>query len=482
MAQPEQSRLLRLADELLIQIAQHIDSSQDLCSLAVTCSRLQGFAEPVLYSSILIRNGSKALKLFNAILRRSGRALFVRKLHIRYRSDGEAGIEILNLALLHLLKLKELLIEAPCCNDTPSQRADFQSQGKIDYATYFEFASSMTLGPQPQVQIPLETLVLHSHNVRGPDRRAFDMGKNAVIFLHPTLRNLTISCFDIGENIKSYLSASKNSTVLRSLIFDECNITTDGLAAILSVPKALESLTIGERIHHRSNHEPLGRHPAKFLKALALQERSLTYVKHIGGRTDLPHKSTQLSLATFSNIKNMKLDADSILTRILKETAPPWAPTIPPNLKLCLLLPCDELYLNDEDDVWYSPVMSMVEWLGRVSNLDIVVDFDGRNNMDRVIQSLWKGRLGPRLLKQILRLVGPGREHGRLDKRSLRISVVRWTGFIPPYMYGEELPQEELIFDSDDYISGVDESLEGCEGSDAPEGEDDLVDLVEFLS
>lgn len=157
MAQPEQSRLLRLADELLIQIAQHIDSSQDLCSLAVTCSRLQGFAEPVLYSSILIRNGSKALKLFNAILRRSGRALFVRKLHIRYRSDGEAGIEILNLALLHLLKLKELLIEAPCCNDTPSQRADFQSQGKIDYATYFEFASSMTLGPQPQVQIPLET-------------------------------------------------------------------------------------------------------------------------------------------------------------------------------------------------------------------------------------------------------------------------------------------------------------------------------------
>src|SRR4051794_41105811 len=106
------------------------------------------------------------------------------------------------------------------------------------------------------------------------------MGKNAVIFLHPTLRNLTISCFDIGENIEPYLSASKNSTVLRSLTFDECNITIKGLAAILSVPKSLERLTIGERMHHTSHHEPLGRYPARFLEALILQERSLQYVKH----------------------------------------------------------------------------------------------------------------------------------------------------------------------------------------------------------
>ncbi|KAG4439574.1 hypothetical protein IFR05_004922 [Cadophora sp. M221] len=481
MTQPGQSRLLRLADELLIQIAQHVTSNRDLCSLAVTCSRLQGFAEPVLYSSILVRNGNRALKLFTAILRRSSRALFVRKIHIRYKSDGDDGIEILNLALLHLLKLKELLIEAPCCNDTPSQRADFQSQGKIDYAAYFDFASSMTIHPQPHVQIPLESLVLHSHNTRGPDRQAFDMGKNAVIFLHPTLRNLTISCFDIGENIKSYISASKNSTVLRSLIFDECNITTDGLAAILSVPKALERLTIGERLFHQSRHEPLGRYPARFLKALALQERSLTYVKHIGGHTGLSHQSTQLSLATFSNIKNMKLATDSILTKILKETAPPWSPTIPPNLQLCLLLPSYDFNFDYQDDVWYTPMMSIIEWLGIVSNLDIVVDLNGRNSKDHVIQGLWKGKDGPRRLKHILRLLAsPSPEQARLNKRRLRISVVRWTGFIPPYMYGEQLPEEELVFDSDAYVPELQESLEGSEVSEALEGDDDddLVDLA----
>ncbi|KAH7354837.1 hypothetical protein BKA65DRAFT_497119 [Rhexocercosporidium sp. MPI-PUGE-AT-0058] len=485
MARSIQSGLLGLADELLIQIVQHIDSSQDLCSLAVTCSQLQVFAEPALYSSILIQNGSRALKFFTSIVRMQARASFVRKLHIQYRSEDEEGVEILNLALLHLRKLKELLIEAPCCNDNPRRRADFQNQGKIDYAAYFGFASSMTLGPQPRVQIPLETLILHSHNARGPGREVFDMGKNAVIFLHPTLRNLTISCFDIGENIEPYLSASKNSTVLRSLTFDECNITIKGLAAILSVPKSLERLTIGERMHHTSHHEPLGRYPARFLEALILQERSLQYVKHIGGRTNLPHNSTNLSMATFSNVRRMELDTKSILTQILEETAPPWTPTIPSNLSLCILLPCYQFHLNDKDDVWNKPMVSMIEWLGRVSNLDIVVDFGGRNNIDYVIQSLWKGKLGPRYLHRILSLVGPGRENAQLDKRRLRIFVVRWTGFIPPYMYGEKRPEEELLFDSDAYIPVPDDNMEGCEGSEgsegseAPEEDNDSVDSGE---
>lgn len=160
MEQPAQSLILGLADELLIQIVQHVDSKQDLCNLAIACSRLQTFAEPAMYNSILLRKGSQALILFVAIAygpRGPPRALFIRKLQIRYIYDDGESMEIMNLVLKHLSNLKELLIEAPCCNDSHAQRPGYESREKIDYAAWFEFASSMTLGSQPRVQVPLET-------------------------------------------------------------------------------------------------------------------------------------------------------------------------------------------------------------------------------------------------------------------------------------------------------------------------------------
>lgn len=300
------------------------------------------------------------------------------------------------------------------------------------------------------------------------------MGKNAVIFRHLTLRNITISCFDIGQDVEPYLSASKNSTVLKSLTFDECNITIEGLGAILSVPKALEKLTIGERMNHLSSHEPLGRYPGKFLKALALQERSLQYIKHIGGNTNLPFSPTNLSMATFSNMREMELDTCSILTRILEETAPPWTPTIPPNLHLRLLMPVNQNRFDDEDDVWDAPLQSMIGWIGRVANLDVVVEFGYARNMDEVIRNLWESNVGVKLMQQILSLLGPGRKKAGQDERRLRIFIFRGSGYIPPYMYGEELPTEELLFDSDTYgsrvevspVKGLEESLaESLEGN-----------------
>jgi hypothetical protein len=70
MAQGIECRLLALADELLIEVAEHVETQHDLCNLALACSRLQAHAEPALYKSILIRKGSTALQLFDAILRR----------------------------------------------------------------------------------------------------------------------------------------------------------------------------------------------------------------------------------------------------------------------------------------------------------------------------------------------------------------------------------------------------------------------------
>lgn len=471
------SRLLGLADELLIQIVQHLDYPQGHCNLAVTCSRLQGFAEAALYSSILIRKGWQALEIYAAILGRPERALLIRKLHVRYLYDASRSVEMVNTILLELIKLKELLIEAPCCNDAHALRSDFESEGKIDYAAYFEFASAMTLVPEPRVQVPLETFTLHSHNKQGTGREVFDLGKNAIIFRHPTLRNLTISCFDVGDNIEAHLPASKNSTALRSLKFDECNITVKGLAAILSVPKGLERLTLGERIYHiDSNHDPLGRFPAGFLKALTLQERSLQYVKHIGGRCNVSYSSTNLTLSTFSNLKEMELDSHSILARILSETAPPWTPTMPPNLSLRLIFRSYPYQLEEDGFIWVEPLSALIEWLGRVSSLDFVVDFGGRNNIDTVASQIWTGEHSRKHMKQILSLLGHGREQTSREKRNLRIFILEWSGFIPPYMYGEEEPSERLVFDSAVYNQDLGETLDEDEALD--ELSDELVGVM----
>jgi hypothetical protein len=158
MAQAIESRLLALADELLIAMVEHLESKHDLYNLALVCSTLQALAEPALYRSILVREGTKAHRLSDAILRRPIRATFIRSLQIRYLYASKEGIGILNHGLRKMCNLQELTIEAPCCNDTHALLVDgFESKGLIDYAEYFIFASSMTLESQPRVQVPLQT-------------------------------------------------------------------------------------------------------------------------------------------------------------------------------------------------------------------------------------------------------------------------------------------------------------------------------------
>ena len=157
MAQSIEIHLLALADELLIGIIEHVTPKSDLCNLALVCSRLQALAEPALYQSILVRKGTEALRLFDAILRRPVRASFMRSLQIRYLYGDKGGIKVMNRALRKMSKLEVLTIEAPCCNDTHAFMEGFESKGEINYAEYFTFASAMTLESQPRVQVPLQT-------------------------------------------------------------------------------------------------------------------------------------------------------------------------------------------------------------------------------------------------------------------------------------------------------------------------------------
>jgi hypothetical protein len=277
------------------------------------------------------------------------------------------------------------------------------------------------------------------------------MGGNAIIFLHPTLRNLTISCFDINEDIKAFLTV-QTQTPLKSLTFDECNITVTGLAAVLAVPSALQKLTLGERMYHLSEaHAPLGRSPAQFLQALALQKDSLQYLKHIGGLTNLPGSVADLALPTFPNMKEMELNTHSILARMLRESASLCAPAIPPNLYLRLIRAYDRV----SNELEVSPLLDVLEWVRRVPHLDYILDLEMREDRAEILNDLMGTSENIETWKKIftVTIIPPKNadNSGAPTARRLRILLLKRSGFIPPYMYGEKHPEEGVLFDSESH-------------------------------
>ncbi|CZR63871.1 uncharacterized protein PAC_13768 [Phialocephala subalpina] len=451
MSKAMESRLLALADELLLKVIEHIEPKDDLSNLSRVCSRLQAFAEPFLYQSILIRKGEHATQLCYALHRRTARAYSVRKLQVAYMHKHRVGIEVLNQALRTMCSLQEINIESPCCNDTHPNTIDFESKGRINYAEYFQFASSMTLESPPRVQVPLQTLILHSHDNEGPGREAFNMGSNAVIFLHPTLRNLTISCFDIGEDIGEYLSATQKSSPLKTLTFVECNINVTALSAILYVPKSLERLTLGERIFHLDQthfNTSLGRSLVLLLQALASQKDSLQYFKHIchvdWEEIELPESNSGIfSMVEQSRLTEMELGEHSIFCKILRQSTPPWTTAAPPNLRVLRLLRSSIGWQPERASRELEHLYSMAGCLDHLDQLDYILDPYGRTTSATIIQDLWRKES---TRSGIINLV---ESFSKRDIKRLRIFAMNNVGQnIPPYMYGEIVPEEMLAYDS----------------------------------
>lgn len=64
---------------------------------------------------------------------------------------------MLNQGLKEMRQLKEFVLETPCSNDSHALFSGFQSKGKIDYADYFTWASSMRIDEPLRVQVPLQS-------------------------------------------------------------------------------------------------------------------------------------------------------------------------------------------------------------------------------------------------------------------------------------------------------------------------------------
>jgi hypothetical protein len=158
MLGPAANGLLRLVDELLLNIIDYIDARDALCSLAATCTRFQGLVEPYIWRDLQVIKGSHAQNIATAFDSRDQRTDYIQDLSIRYADDFRDGIEDLNHHTGLMSRLRNLHIESPCPNNSEWQMNDiyFDGYSRIDYTNLL--ASAV----YPRIGAPLALPTLQS--------------------------------------------------------------------------------------------------------------------------------------------------------------------------------------------------------------------------------------------------------------------------------------------------------------------------------
>ncbi|KAF2707963.1 hypothetical protein K504DRAFT_458444 [Pleomassaria siparia CBS 279.74] len=440
--QPGAWSILSLVDELLLCIVDQIDSHEALCNLAVTCSRFQGLVEPYCWRSLLVTKGRHASRIALALNNRVERIGFIQDMAIRYDYKHEEGIENLGAFLANMHKLRNLTIESPCPNNGDWRTgASFFSWSRIDYTTLFETRA-----------LPMLTsFSLHGHP---SESRKFAFGKMAIIFFHPTLRDITISCSDFNDdiNLDDIVPEKLKSTPLQSLTLIECNVYVRFLDVVLSLPRALKRLSIGERLHvfqNRPSDNLADRtsHPL-FLSALEKQADSLTHLTHNAGNTHYLRSQPQVTtdsstpLRNFHHLEHLAIGFESpLLQHVHQSSCPDSLKTI--KLSDHALVP--SLRYTQPDNVLRTASDTLLKRFSRPVDLDILFNHDHNTDLGHY----WNRPAHHSHRRVIYDLAKAVKARGSRLRIFRHQFPVPGRSFIPPYMYGEDEPVEELFYDSD---------------------------------
>ena len=474
MSDMAQSGLLALVDELLLSIIDQIDSRDALCNLASTCRRFQGLTEPYIWRSLLVTHGDRAKSIAAALDLREARSDYVQELAVRYPDNDREGIQELNHFIVLMQKLKHLTIESPCPNNVEWNDAkEFDGWTKIDYATLLEASVYPRNGIEPTLSM-LQSLTLHGH---GPGERKFTFGRCAVVFLHPTIKRLTISCtnFDAKITHGEITEKQRRSTPLKSLTLIECNVNVNFLDVVLSLPKALKELDIGERLHVFPGCLPNTDNTTRtsqptFLTALMRQADSLEHLSHIAGATHyLPSKYPSLEsssplLRNLTSLRTLSLGIETmLLTHIQQDDYPPSLQS----LKIMDVSWANNAVGRVSEETIKHPNKVLRHCTqvikGMTRPVDVSILFSNETpetilstiptaNIAAVLQSVLDGPI-----RAPLYTLASLQESSSRRLTLLTQKFACGKPYIPPYMYGEEVPHEKQFYDSGDHwrICGV---------------------------
>jgi hypothetical protein len=281
--------------------------------------------------------------------------------------------------------------------------------------------------------------------------------------LHPTLRDLTISCTDFEAGIKLDAMSEKHlkSTPLRSLTFIECNIYLSLLSVALALPKALKKLSIGERLQAFEGCMPKQRpdfprasHP-RILDELQKQADSLETLTHSSGNPILMQHfpvdpDGESKLQKMSALKHLELDIGSTLFPYISENA------LPDSLEKITIFDAAMSTASHSVRGQLQLVLDVahnviIKRLSRAIDLDIC--FTASNHPVSHLSGFWAAdrgrhqqhRMAVHKIAAVLKARGS----------RLRILAERFEGqaYIPPYMYGEATPKTVLMYTSEKIFS-----------------------------
>ncbi len=321
MARISCRQLLDLPDEILISVFDFLDF-HSLLQATLACKSFRALAEPFLYQSLTVLNGRQGSALSASFLANPRRTTWVRSFLVSTKFGEDDGLMGLPPFIARMTHLQDLRLETPDCNlKDPADRVGWVSlQDK--YERIFEGASALVQNHTVRCLPDLRTCTIHFVDENKP---IYSLTRYSMLFLHPNLRSLTISCAStnwpkyLWQDLKEDTSLVK-STGLEHLHLEECDIYPPTLAILLSFPRNLKSLKISEGVRYDATFSDRGSRmhgnvcPASLADAItencaeSLESLSLS-LGHLRRRGQYIYQHRQhLDLTRLKSLKHLELD------------------------------------------------------------------------------------------------------------------------------------------------------------------------------
>ncbi|KAF8166736.1 hypothetical protein K438DRAFT_2025007 [Mycena galopus ATCC 62051] len=320
------STLLSVPTELLLAVFEAIDDAASLRSFALTCKLARRLAEPVLYRAILVTTGTEASCLAQALQpqKTATRAVLVQELDLRPdESDGD--LEALTPLIGAMTQLRALSIKSPFANYGQWESSESDAQWEPLTQGFRALFLDAKCGAGLQ---KLKRLTIYWS---GYGSRFWLLKQFKPILTLPALQSLTVSCAILDDDIIDGLAAFSGTTPLTHLELIKCFVSQKALAAVLALPRALQSCHLGMmRYPTPPSNNGHDASPEQQLEALCQQRHSLQeltwFDRHFAcetdvGRVPIPGKG----LYDFTELHTLTLDGASplLFSVLLSECAPP---------------------------------------------------------------------------------------------------------------------------------------------------------------
>ena len=305
------------------------------------------------------------------------------------------------------------------------------------------------------------------------------MTKYAMLFLHPTLRSLTMSCASTDFPDRLLTPFQKDSTLvgttnLEYLHLEECDVYSPSLAVLLSFPRALKSLKISEGIRYdgiftRNSRTHGNVSPGSLVDAI--EQHCTTSLEHLSlslgysrpSHQSFNHPGQHLNLTKFFAMKQLDLDVRTVnLIRVRAVCDHTTWRRLPPNLETLKVfgIPLgDRPPFHARRRVWFpfdtclatdkarhgvrllKTLVCSYEYYREDDEARLSISDDG-DTMEEISQVALAQRLMVEKCKELQPLY---------KKANVRLEVEMVAlpnGFIPPYLHTEDKPRYFTMWES----------------------------------